>query len=60
MGETLNKIKSAMSESVNNISMMVAKHKTPFIILTTIIYIIILYFIVKNDLTAHTGVYQGL
>ena len=60
MGETLNKIKSSMNQSANSISMMVAKHKTPFIILTTIIYIIILYFIVKNDLTAHTGVYQGL
>ena len=60
MGETLNKIKSSMSESANSISTMVAKNKTPFIILTTIFYIIVLYLIFKNDLTAHTGMYQGL
>ena len=60
MAETFNKMKSSVSESANSISMMIAKHKTPFIILTTIIYIIILFFISKNDLTAHTGMYQGL
>lgn len=60
MAESLNKFKSTVGESVNSISMMVAKHKTPFIILTTIIYIIVLYLIFKNDLTAHTGMYQGL
>ena len=43
MGETLNKIKSGMSESTRSISMMIAKHKTPFIILTTMIYIIVLF-----------------
>tara|TARA_B100001093_G_scaffold240037_1_gene229855 strand:- start:1 stop:1257 length:1257 start_codon:yes stop_codon:yes gene_type:complete len=60
MAETFNKMKSSVSESANSISMMIAKHKTSFIILTTIIYIIILFFISKNDLTAHTGMYQGL
>ena len=50
MGETLNKIKSSMSESANSISTMVAKNKTPFIILTTIFYIIVLYLIFKNDI----------
>ena len=47
MAETFNKMKSSVSESVSSISMMIAKHKTPFIILTTIIYIIILFFISK-------------
>tara|TARA_B100000925_G_scaffold255022_1_gene208186 strand:+ start:595 stop:1851 length:1257 start_codon:yes stop_codon:yes gene_type:complete len=60
MAETFNKFKTSVSESTSSISMMIAKHKTPFIILTTIIYIIILYLISKNDLTAHTGMYQGL
>ena len=60
MAETLNKIKSSVDESVSSISMMVAKNKTSFIILTTIIYIIVLFLIFKNDLTAHTGMYQGL
>ena len=60
MAETFNKFKTSVSQSTNSISMMIAKHKTPFIILTTIIYIIILYLISKNDLTAHTGMYQGL
>tara|TARA_Y100000591_G_scaffold333001_1_gene373007 strand:+ start:1479 stop:2735 length:1257 start_codon:yes stop_codon:yes gene_type:complete len=60
MAETLNKIKSSVDESVSSLSMMIAKNKTPFIILTTIIYIIVLFLIFKNDLTAHTGMYQGL
>ena len=60
MAETLNKIKSSLGESASSISMMIAKHKTPFIILTTIIYIIVLFFIFKNDLTGHSGMYQGL
>ena len=60
MAETFNKFKTSVSQSTNSISMMIAKHKTPFIILTTIIYMIILYLISKNDLTAHTGMYQGL
>ena len=60
MAETFNKMKSSISESANGISMMIAKHKTSFIILTTIIYIIILFLISKNDLTAKTGMYQGL
>ena len=60
MAETFNKFKTSVSQSTNSITMMIAKYKTPFIILTTIIYIIILYLISKNDLTAHTGMYQGL
>tara|TARA_B100000963_G_scaffold342148_1_gene342741 strand:- start:4337 stop:5593 length:1257 start_codon:yes stop_codon:yes gene_type:complete len=60
MAETFNKMKSSVSESANSISIMIAKNKTSFIILTTIIYITILFLISKNDLTAHTGMYQGL
>ena len=60
MAETFDKFKTSVSQTTSSISMMIAKHKTPFIILTTIIYIIILYLISKNDLTAHTGMYQGL
>tara|TARA_B110000003_G_scaffold95596_1_gene97721 strand:- start:1783 stop:3048 length:1266 start_codon:yes stop_codon:yes gene_type:complete len=60
MAETFNKIKTSIGKSTASITMMMAKHKTPFVVLTTIIYAIILFYISKNDLTAHKDLYQGL